>query len=159
MYQIQKSNNGYTFTTENNVKYEIYFTLLDNETFSFLNNVHVSNYFYFGIERLSDKIGATDVFIKRTIVFTIVSFFLENEGAVLVFNYSNDSKKLNARRRLFLKWFEEFRTHTVYQFYQHDFSDYDTVCALYKRSGGANFDLMKNSIHQSIVNLSTTTKV
>lgn len=158
MYQIQKSNNGYIFTTENNVKYEIYFTLLDSEMLLFPNNINIKNFYYFGIERISDKVGVKDVFIKRTVIFTIVSFFVENEGAVLIFNYSNDAEKLNARRRLFLSWFEEFRTHTVYQFYQHDFSDYDTVCALYKRAGGANFELMKKCIHESISNLTTTTK-
>ncbi len=158
MYQIQKSNSGYTFTTYDNVKYEIYFTLLDRETYSFLNNININNYFYFGIERISDKVAGKDKFIKMTVVFTIVCFFLENEGAVLVFNYSNDSKKLKARRKLFFNWFKEFQTHTVYQFYQHDFSDYDTVCALYRRTGGSNFELMKNNIHQSIINLNNTTK-
>ncbi|MES2593369.1 MAG: hypothetical protein V4608_15910 [Bacteroidota bacterium] len=158
MYQIRKSDLGYQFTTENNVEYSIYFTLLDHSKFPFLNKTNIENYYYFGLERLSDKFGTSDIFIKRTVVFAIVSFFLENEGAVLVFNYSNDSQKLAARRRLFLSWFKEFQTHTVYQFYQYDFSDYDTVCALYKRSGGANFDVMKNAIEESISNLSNTIK-
>ena len=153
MYQIQKNNTGYSFTTESNVKYEIFFTLLPEELHPSLIQEHVSGYFYFGIERLTDKVGVIDVFIRRTIVFTIVSFFLENEGAVLVFNYSSREGKLNARRKLFVSWFEEFRTHTVYQFHQHDFSDYATVCALYKRSGGTRFELIRDSIHKSVGNL------
>jgi hypothetical protein len=153
MYQLQRNSTGYTFITQSNVEYAIFFTLLKEEFHPFLIRDHVSNYFYFGIERLTDKVGVIDVFIRRTIVFTIVSFFLENEGAVLVFNYSSQEGKLAARRKLFYSWFEEFRTHTGYQFYQHDFSDYATVCALYKRSGGVHFESIRSSIHQSLENL------
>ncbi|MCW3103547.1 MAG: hypothetical protein JWO09_1987 [Bacteroidetes bacterium] len=155
MYPLRKSDTGYSFTTQSNVKYEIFFTLLPEELHPLLIRDHVSNYFYFGIERLTDKAGVIDPFIRRTIVFTIVSFFLENEGAVLVFNYSSTEGKLEARRRLFHAWFEEFRTHTVYQFHQHDFSDFATVCALYKRSGGVKFESIKSSIHKSLENLNS----
>lgn len=40
MYQIQKSEHGYEFTTESDVKYLIYFTLLDPVNYPFLSNIN-----------------------------------------------------------------------------------------------------------------------
>jgi hypothetical protein len=151
MYPIKVESKGYTFETINGVKYLLYFNPLEP---SILNNASTSfNYVYFGIERMLGKSSKKDIFIERTIVFMIVSFFIENPNSILVFNYSNEDDLLLARRRLFYRWFQEYRTHTTYQFYQHDFSNTDTVCALYKRTGGHNFDSIKEDIERAISNI------
>jgi len=158
MYPIQKTDNGYVFVTEYNVEYLVYFTKVDHLSEYLQSNILIKNYYYFGVERISEKVGCIDPFIKRTIATIIVTFFVENEGSVLIFNYTNAEKRILGKRKLFLNWFREYSTHTLYQFFQYDISDSNTVCALYRRSGGSGFDLMKKNIEDSIANLNKTTK-
>jgi hypothetical protein len=159
MYLLQKTNDGYAFETARGVKYEVYFAVFEDSYNIFPNNSNKSNYFYFGIERMSPKLGGIDSFIRSTILFTIVPFFIANPNAVLIFNYDNDDKRLNARRRLFKRWFDEFSIHTLYKLYQHDFSDLSTVCALYRRTGVDKFHLIQKNIQDSISNIRLTQKL
>lgn len=158
MYPLQKTKDGYAFETAYGVKYEVYFTFLEDSYNILPNNSNKNNYFYFGIERLSPKVACSDSFIRRTILFTIVPFFLANPNAVLIFNYDNGDKRLNGRRRLFKRWFDEFSIHTLYQFYQHDFQEVSTVCALYRRTGADKFDLIRKNIKHSVDNIKLVEK-
>lgn len=158
MYQIHQNDKGYSFITENNVEYLVYFTPLPNDGQYLPIDSLINNYYYFGIERISEKTGGKDRFIRYTVASIIVNFFVNNPNIVLIFHYSNGDERLQGRRRLFAGWFKEFSEHTTYQFYQHDFLDYSTVCALYKRVGATHFDRLRNCIQESISNLEKSTK-
>lgn len=157
MYPVQQNSKGYSFVTDAGVTYLVYFTLLEDYEKYIPKNILIDNYFYFGIERTSAKVGCIDRFIKDTVAGIIVRFFLQNETSVLIFNY-NDDGRMQARRRLFYSWFERFSTHTTYQLYQHDFLDCCSVCALCKRTGGKEFDKLRKNIQDSLANFEGTTK-
>lgn len=158
MYPLQKTDDGYIFETSYGVRYKVYFITFEDSYVLFPKNPYKDNFFYFGIERISPKIGCSDYFIRRTILFMIVPFFLSNPNAILIFNYDNFDGRLNGRRRLFKRWYNEFSTHTLYQFYQCDFGNTSTVCALYRRTGADKFDLIRTNIKQSIDNIKLTGK-
>lgn len=151
MYQVRSNGNGYSFETSNGSVYEVYFTKLENLSDYFQKEIGTNDVYYFGIERITENKGGNDIFIKRTIAFIIITFFVSNPTAVLLFNYSNDNNSINARRKVFKKWFEEYSEHTLYQFYQHDYSDQVTLCALYKRHG-RDFDKIRNGIKRITMN-------
>jgi len=151
MYQVRSNGNGYSFETSNGSVYEVYFTKLDNLSDYFQKEIGTNDVYYFGIERITKNKGGNDIFIKRTIAYIIITFFVSNPTAVLLFNYSNDNNSINSRRKVFKKWFEEYSEHTLYQFYQHDYSDQVTLCALYKRHG-RDFDKIRNGIKRITMN-------
>jgi hypothetical protein len=158
MYQVHQSDKGYLFTTEAGVNYLVYFTRITNPEKYLTKNTLIDNYFYFGVERISAKVGGKDRHIKMTIASIIMNFFINNDKSILIFNYSCDDDRVKGRRKLFYSWFEELSTHTTYQFYQHDFLDSATVCALFKRTGAKEFDLLRQEIKDSLANLETSTK-
>jgi hypothetical protein len=145
MYPIRSNDNGYSFETSNGTIYEVYFTRLENLRDYFNKEIGTDNVYYFGIERMTENKGGKDFFIKRTIAYIIFTFFVSNPTAVLIFNYSNDNYSVKGRRKIFKKWFEEYAEHTLFQFYQHDYSDELSVCAIYRRHG-KNFDDVRNGI-------------
>ncbi len=151
MYQVRSNGNGYSFQTSNGSIYEVYFTKLDTYGEYFLNEIGTSDIYYFGIERMTPKKGGKDFFIKRTIAYIIITFFIENPKAVLFFNYSNDNENINGRRKIFKDWFDEYSEHSLYQFYQHDYSDSVTLCALYRRQG-REFDKIRSGIKKITMN-------
>jgi hypothetical protein len=89
MYQVRSNDNGYVFETSKGIIYEVYFTKLDKFSDYFLHEVGTDDVFYFGIERIDKKKGGKDIFIKRTIAYIIITFFIENPKAVLLFNTTN----------------------------------------------------------------------
>lgn len=149
MYPLQSNETGYTFTTHKGDIYSVYFTKLDQLSSYFLKEVDTDNFYYFGIERITPKTKGKDIFIKRTVAYIIIDFFVSNPTAILVFNYSNDDLSISGRRKVFKSWFDEYSEHTLYQFYQYDFSDEVSVCALYRRQG-INFDKIRSGVKNAI---------
>lgn len=152
MYQVRSNSNGYTFETSKGIVYEVYFTKLDKFSEYFLNEVGTDDVYYFGVERMSPKKVGKDIFIKRTVAYIIITFFIENPKAVLLFNYSNDNDYISGRRKIFKKWFDEYAEHSLYQFYQHDYSDKVSLCALYRRHG-RDFDKIRNGVKRITMNI------
>lgn len=150
MYPLQSNPSGYAFKTYRGVEYEVYFTRLEKFKDYFIEKLNTDEVYYFGIERVSVKTGGKrDIFIKRTIAFLLIDFFVSNPTAIVVFNYSNNDQRVNSRRKLFQEWYNEYSEHTVYQFYRLDFSNEVTVCALYKRNG-VNFDNVRSGIKEAV---------
>ncbi len=152
LYQVRSNGSGYSFETSNGSVYEVYFTKLNTLSDYFLKEVGTDDVYYFGIERMTKNKGGNDIFIKRTIAYIIITFFVENQTAVLLFNYSNDNNCIEGRRKIFKKWFDEYSEHTLYQFYQHDYSDKVSLCALYRRHG-KNFDKIRNGVKRITMNI------
>lgn len=153
MYPITKTNKGYEFVTNSGIRYNLYFTSLDHlSSVKFNNpNLSINNFQYFGIEKMNDINGVKDIFVKRTIASIMYNFFVIDPEGVIVFNYSNTDYKIKSRRRLFKKWIDEYSRISLLQFYQHDFSDEVSVCAIYNRRGGKDFEHIRNDI-QSFIN-------
>lgn len=99
MYQVRSNGNGYSFETSNGSVYEVYFTKLDNLSDYFQKEIGTNDVYYFGIERITENKGGNDIFIKRTIAYIIITFFVSNPTAVLLFNYSNDNNSINAKEK------------------------------------------------------------
>lgn len=159
MYQILKTSNGYSFRTINETVYEVYFTSFGHfvtEAFEDRHDSLVSknDLYYFGIERMNQKKGSkADIFTKRTIAYILFIFFNQYRDAIIVFNYTSDGNRINGKRRLFKKWFDEYSSFSLFQLYQHDYNDDLTVCCLYLRRGGFKFDKFKNDIENFIKNI------
>lgn len=149
MFQVKSSSDGYEFETDRGDKYCVYFTQLSQyDSFVFkTKDLNANNFYYFGVERLTPKQGGkTNIFIKQTIAFILVQFFVDHENAVLVFNYSNEDNLISGRRKKFKDWFDEYAKHSIHQFYQHDYSNEVSLCAIYNRWGGLQFEELRNDI-------------
>ena len=149
MYQITISNEGYTFRIPNGNTYLLYLTqppLFNEVSFSFKSTLTKDKFYYLGFSPIIIVNNRNSFFTKRAIAHIVFDFFTENRDAVLVFNYSTEDGKIQARRRLFKKWIMEYSEFSSIQFYQHDYSDEVSVCALYFRSGADKFYLLKDDI-------------
>jgi hypothetical protein len=149
MYPLRKTNKGIEFTTSLGVVYNVYFTQLNNlDHYKFkTHDLSVQNFYYFGIERMSKKTPSKiDRYLKQTIAFIIVQFFVDNENSIIVFNYSNDQNRIKGRRKMFKGWFDEYSKHSIHQLYQHDYSDEVSLCAIYNRRGGLKFEELREDI-------------
>lgn len=156
LYPLQKSKLGYKFVTDYGSEYEIYFTQLLNygEHIS-MNGLNPNDFYYFGFTRSikGKKCRQKDVFIKRTIAFSIFEFFTQHPDAIIVFNYSAGDGRLQARRKKFKEWFDEYSENTIIKMFQHDFAGMYTVCAIYKRKSHPAFEKVQENIELLVKNI------
>ncbi|MES2680026.1 MAG: hypothetical protein V4635_09085 [Bacteroidota bacterium] len=124
------------------------------------DRLNEKDFYYLIIDRKDREVSPSppDVFIKRTVALCLFQFFTDNREAVIVFNYTNADGKINAKRGLFKRWFDEYSTDSVYKFYQHDFRDVASICALYRRySAHVNFVDVETKIQSLIIQIATDT--
>ena len=162
IYHLTKtSEHTYEFTTNTGIKYVIYLTSLSHLSHLFTGEKRVTekDFHYLIIDRKDKKIGGkTDIFIKRTVALTLFEFFTQNREAIVVFNYTNLNGRILAKRRVFKKWFDEYSQDTLYRYYQHDFKDEASICALYRRySSHLNFVEVEEQIKNVIIKIAEET--
>lgn len=161
IYNLTKtSSHSYDFTTTKGIDYTIYLTSLSHLSHLFIGNDKISekNFYYLIIDRKGDDkiIVSKDPYIKRTVMLCLFQFFIDNPQAVVLFNYSNGDNKIKRRRILFKRWFEEYSQDSIFKFYQHDFKDEASICALYKRySAHINFVDVEDKIKEMILQISS----
>jgi hypothetical protein len=149
MYPLRKTSKGIEFTTSVGVVYNVYFTQLSQFNHYQFKSKHlkVDDFYYFGIERMTKKTPSSiDRYLKQTIAFIIVQFFVDNENCIIVFNYSNDQNRIKGRRKMFKGWYDNYSKHSIHQMYQHDYSDEISLCAVYNRRGGLEFEELRDDI-------------
>lgn len=138
IYSLKRtSKETFDFTTDAGVEYTIYLSSLNRISHLFvgLNNLSENNFYYLIIERKShiNVPTAHDLIVKRTVAACLFQFFTENKEAIVVFNYTNIDDKIEKRRAHFRRWFIEYVTETRFTFYQKDYDDFASICALYRR--------------------------
>lgn len=152
IYSLKKtSSQTFDFITDSGVKYTIYIASLNSLSHLFIGEDRLSekNFYYLIIERKShlDTTTSHDLIIKRTIASCLFQFFTENKEAVVVFNYTNGDNKIEKRRSHFYRWFIEYGADTRFTYYQKDFTDIASICALYRRySAHPNFAEIEDKI-------------
>lgn len=93
-------NSGYTFITDNNIKYFITFFDRSNE----LEGIENVQIFEFSFFPENHNHGTHDPRVSQTIMEAINQFFQKESNVLLFICDSIDNKSL-ARKRLFNKWF------------------------------------------------------
>ena len=162
IYPLNKTSEyTYEFTTNKNIKYVVYLTSLSHLSSLFTGQERITekDFYYLVIDRKGEKTGGiTDVFIKRTIALTLFNFFTQNKEAIVVFNYTNADNRILGKRAIFKKWYEEYSQDTLYKYYQHDFANEASICALYRRfSSHINFAEVEEQIRKVIIEIAAAT--
>ena len=100
-YQIEEVANGYRFTTDFGIVYELTFLLYPTV------NISEDYFIYmFNIEKVKKGVTAKDDRIRITIEYVVGLFFQNNENAILVIMDTIDNKQ-GARLRLFKDWYQQ----------------------------------------------------
>ena len=151
MYPLRRNHRGYEFYTSKGIKYDVYFTQLIQYSSEITSSgLDAGLFYYFGFHRNNKAPGDPDVFIKRTIALTLFMFLTEYPKAVVVFNYSAVDGRLQARKKKFKQWFDEYADGTNFKMFQHDFLEEYTVCAIYKRQSHPAFETVQQNIEDLI---------
>jgi hypothetical protein len=163
IYNLKKtSKETFDFTSDWGVKYTIYLTSLNHLSHLFIGEDLLSekNFYYLVLERKShfDTAKHHDLIIKRTVASCLFQFFTDNKEAIVLFNFTNADNKIEKRRALFYRWFSEYGSDTRFTYYQKDFNDVASICALYRKySAHPNFVEIEEKIRVLIEQISSGT--
>lgn len=165
IYSLKKtSNETFDFITDKDVHYTIYLTSLSHLSHLFIGEERLNekDFFYLVLEKKSHFNVPVhfDIITKRTVASCLFQFFTENKKAVVVFNYVDTDGKLSKRRNHFFRWFKEYGAETRFTFYQKDYGDFASICALYRRySAHPNFIEIEEKIRNLIEEIGDQSKV
>jgi len=106
-YNIEEVANGYRFTTDFGIVYELIFLLYPTVNTS--EDYHV---FMFNIEQIKKGKATKDDRIRITIEYVLKLFFQNNVNAILVIMDTIDNKQ-EARLRLFKNWYKQSNDNRV----------------------------------------------
>lgn len=122
---VEERHLFYTFTTEKDVVYHIYFL---DYTICFPG---FANIYTFNIEREDDIPHPIDRRIAITVASVLQQFFKENENAVIMICDNLDGKELK-RARLFSRWFLQYNDGNIQKYdASSESDDYTLYASLY----------------------------
>lgn len=122
---VEERHLFYTFTTEKDVVYHIYFL---DYTICFPGFAHI---YTFNIEREDDMPHPIDRRIAITVASVLQQFFKENENAVIMICDNLDGKELK-RARLFSRWFLQYNDGNIQKYdASSESDDYTLYASLY----------------------------
>lgn len=109
-YKLNRSHvqGMYQFTTDNDIKYLLYFKQVDSNVENIASSKLISNTLEFGFSPTSKKRTKKDPKIEQTIIGAIDAFFNKSNEGILVYICDTDDKKQKFRQKLFIKWFDTY---------------------------------------------------
>ena len=123
-YNVEESENGYTFTTNYGNVY-----LLTFLNYSIMNDASEYNVFTFNIDRIHFKSSRKDQKIESTILFVLNNFFSRNNDALVLILDSIDGKQ-QSRNRLFNRWFNGIEGEIHKESYSYMIDEIEVITSL-----------------------------